>query len=81
MSDTMKFRSSLVSEGITDDFSEEAEQVSSDSQDSSILSLRFMLVKDNIVKGGAQLSMLSEFEDFCSGCSFLIFVRSKERAF
>jgi hypothetical protein len=54
----MKSRSSLVSEGITDDFSEEAEQVSSDSQDSSILSLRFMLVKENIVEGSAQLSML-----------------------
>jgi hypothetical protein len=32
--------------------------VSSDSQDSSILSLRFMLVKENIVEGSAQLSML-----------------------
>jgi hypothetical protein len=58
VSDTMKSRSSLVSEGITYDFSEEAEQVSSDSQDSSILSLRFMLVKENIVEGSAQLSML-----------------------
>ena len=56
----MKSRSSLVSEGITDDFSEEAEQVSSDSQDSSILSLLFMLVKENIVEEGAQLSMLDK---------------------